>query len=158
MSQEKNQIFFEICFEECQRMPNYCTYLTETLCYLHNEDDLYLVIPNRETNFIHNNQYFIHWRNAIGKGGIMLHDTLIGAPFQPHPLSLSHVLRGKQRWWAYSVVQFWMWHGGAVMWLGCKYCLWFYFIFLYNALNLGFMKLLCEEDICLLIILELGLK
>ena len=47
---------------------------------------------NGETNFIHNNQYFIHWRNALGKGGI-------NAPWYPNrgsfpappPLSLSRV-------------------------------------------------------------------
>ena len=81
------------------------------LCYLPNENNLYLFIPNSETDFIHNIQYFIHWRNYLGKedrpprnpnGG------LISTPSLPCVVRLTRAceLRG--------VCKFWGWHGGMV--------------------------------------------
>ena len=42
----------------------------ESLCYLPNENNLYPVIPNNETNFIRNIQYFVPFNEGIPLGKI----------------------------------------------------------------------------------------
>ena len=67
-----------------------CIDLRESLCYLPNENNLYPVIPNNETNFIHNIQYFISSNEGIPLGRRKdLPKTLMGGSLS---LSLSRVV------------------------------------------------------------------
>ena len=54
-------------FEKCQQRPNCYIDLKDTLCYMQTKNGLYPVIPNSETNFIYNIQYFIYWRKPSEK-------------------------------------------------------------------------------------------
>ena len=61
MPQEKNEKFVETIFLKNANKGQIVVWtLGKTSCYLPNKNELYVVIPNSETNSIHNIQYFTH--------------------------------------------------------------------------------------------------
>lgn len=74
---EKSKVCQRLFFEECQQRPNYYLDLRGTLCYVHDEDNLYPVIMNSHTNFIHNISFFHPLKGSLKVGKTLMVHTWI---------------------------------------------------------------------------------
>ena len=107
---EESKVCWDSFFEECQHILNCCIELRETLYYSPNENYLYHVIPNSETNsFITSNISSIEG-NLQGRRND-LPTTLMGAHFHP---SHSCVVWLTRVYELIGVWKFWVWCGGVV--------------------------------------------
>lgn len=134
ITRERSKVCWDNFLEECQQKSNCCTDLRETLCYLLSENNIYHVIPNSETNFVHNIKYFIE---GILEGRRKdLPETLTGGLIStPPPLICCVANKDVSAQRGVQVLSVVWWCDGVVAWLGCEQHLFFFFLWI--ALNIA---------------------